>query len=91
MTSNSPSTHHRLVQGKIFSTTWSPDDPLTLAAAGSHGKLQIWDVGANTSVRKTLGSKLTEGGKALKERTSSGGGIIGVVNDDEGSDDAGDD
>lgn len=55
-----------------------------MAAAGSHGKLQIWDVGANTGVRKTLGSKLSEAGKILKEKES--GGIIGVASDDEGSD-----
>jgi periodic tryptophan protein 1 len=63
---------------------WSPDDPLTLAAAGSHGKLQIWDIGANAGVRKTLGSKVAQAGKILKEKESSGG-VIGVVSDDEES------
>lgn len=55
-----------------------------MAAAGSHGKLQIWDVGANAGVRKTFGSKLSEAGKMLRERQN--GGIIGVESDDEGSD-----
>ncbi|KAH9064006.1 hypothetical protein EDB87DRAFT_1601812, partial [Lactarius vividus] len=39
--------------GLVFSAVWSPDDPLTLAAAGSKAKLQIWDVGANFGARKT--------------------------------------
>jgi len=39
------------LNGKVFSTIWSPDDTLTLAAGGSAGKLQIWDIGANQNVR----------------------------------------
>lgn len=71
----------------MFSTVWSPDDPLTLAAGGSAGKLQVWDIGANQNVRKTLGAKLTEAGKALKEK--GGGGVVSVADDGEG--DSGDD
>ncbi|KAI0067268.1 WD40 repeat-like protein [Artomyces pyxidatus] len=67
--------------GKVFSTVFSPDDPLTLAAAGSKAKLQIWDVGANFGARKAFSSKLAEAGRALKEKAS--GGVIGVVDDDE--------
>ncbi|KAI0696447.1 WD40 repeat-like protein [Cytidiella melzeri] len=74
--------------GKVFSVAWSPDDPLTLAAAGSKAKLQVWDVGANAGARKALASKLAEGGRTLKERTS--GGVIGVASDDEDSVDDGD-
>nr|VWP00145.1 Uncharacterized protein [Ganoderma boninense] len=69
--------------GKVFSTSWSPDDPLTLAAAGSKAKLQVWDVGANAGARKVLGPKLAEAGRVLKEKQS--GGIIGVASDDEDS------
>lgn len=73
-------------KGKVFSTTWSPDDPLTLAAAGSKAKLQIWDVGANFGVRKAFGNKLYEAGKVLKEKENNeGGGVIGVESDDEES------
>jgi periodic tryptophan protein 1 len=72
-------------QGKVFSTIWSPDDALTLAAGGSAGKLQIWDAGANQNVRKTLGTKLTEMGKTWKEK--AGGGIIGVADDGDGDSD----
>jgi periodic tryptophan protein 1 len=64
---------------------------LTLAAAGSKAKLQIWDVGANFGVRKAFGTKLREAGRLLKEREEGkGGGVIGVVDDDEASEDEND-
>ena len=72
-------------QGKVFSTVWSPDDPLTLAAGGSAGKLQVWDVGANHNVRRTLGTKLAEAGRTPKEK--AGGGVVGVADDGEGDSD----
>ncbi|KAA1476216.1 WD40 repeat-like protein [Dentipellis sp. KUC8613] len=71
--------------GKVFSAVWSPDDPLTLAAAGSKAKMQIWDVGANFGARKAFGDKLAAAGRALREKTT--GGVVGVVDDDEGSGD----
>jgi periodic tryptophan protein 1 len=74
-------------QGEVFSAVWSPDDPLTLAAAGSKAKLQIWDVGANFGARKVFGARLAEAGGALKEKKN--GGVIGVANDED--DDEGDD
>jgi len=74
--------------GKVFSVIWSPDDPLTLAAGGSTSKLQVWDIGANHNVKKTLGSKLAEAGKTLKEKGGSGG-VIGVTDDGEGDTDDG--
>ncbi|PPQ68646.1 hypothetical protein CVT26_002930 [Gymnopilus dilepis] len=78
--------------GKVFSTVWSPDDPLTLAAAGSKAKLQVWDVGANFGVRKAFSAKLREAGKTLKEKEEGqGGGVIGVASDDEESDEGDED
>ncbi|KAF9560505.1 WD40 repeat-like protein [Agrocybe pediades] len=77
--------------GKVFSTVFSPDDPLTLAAAGSKAKLQIWDVGSNMGARKAFSGKLREAGKILKEKEENKGGVIGVASDDEESDDGGDD
>ncbi|KAF9778930.1 transducin family protein/WD-40 repeat family protein [Thelephora terrestris] len=71
--------------GKVFSTVWSPDDPLTLAAGGSAGQLQIWDIGANQNVRKTLSAKLTAAGKTLKEKES--GGVVSVADDGDGDSD----
>lgn len=73
--------------GKVFSTVFSPDHPLTVAAAGSKAKLQIWDVGANFGTRKAFASKLREAGRVLKEKEASQGGVIGVVSDNEESGD----
>jgi len=78
-----------LNQGEIFSAVWSPDDPLTLAAAGSKAKMQIWDVGANFGARKVFGPRLAEAGRTLREKTA--GGVIGIVDDAEDSDDGDDD
>jgi len=69
----------------VFSAVFSPDDPLTLAAAGSKAKLQIWDVGANFGAKKAFGNKLVEAGRILKEKEAGSGGVIGVVSDDEES------
>lgn len=69
--------------GKVFSAVFSPDDPLTIAAAGSKAKLQIWDVGANSGARRAFASKLSEAGRVLKEK--EGGGLVGLVDDDEAS------
>ncbi|CAL1716964.1 unnamed protein product [Somion occarium] len=69
--------------GKVFSVAWSPDDPLTLAAAGSKAKLQVWEVGANAGARKVLGPKAAAAGRMVKEKQS--GGVIGVATDDEDS------
>ncbi len=65
--------------------TWSPDDPLTLAAGGSKGKLQIWEAGATRSVRNAFKSKLTQIGKEIREKET--GGLIGVDDDESGSGD----
>lgn len=78
-------------QGKVFSTVFSPDDPLTVAAAGSKAKLQIWDVGANFGARKAFGAKLREAGRVLREREEGNGGVVGVASDDEESGDDADD
>ncbi|KAJ7455207.1 WD40-repeat-containing domain protein [Mycena galericulata] len=75
--------------GKVFSTVFSPDDPLTLAAAGSKAKLQIWDVGANFGARKAFGAKLREAGRVLREKEEGKdnvGGVVGVVDDADESD-----
>ncbi|KAF9467997.1 WD40-repeat-containing domain protein [Collybia nuda] len=78
--------------GKVFSTVFSPDDPLTLAAAGSKAKLQIWDLGANMGAKKAFGPKLREAGRILREKEAKeGGGVVGVASDDEESGDEIDD
>ncbi|KAJ7067208.1 WD40-repeat-containing domain protein [Mycena amicta] len=78
-------TSRELGVGKVFSVAFSPDDPLTLAAAGSKAKLQIWDVGANQGARKAFGAKLREAGRVLREREGGHGGVVGVQSDDEES------
>lgn len=79
--------------GKIFAARFSPDDPLTLAVAGSQGQLQIFNALSNLGVRKTFGDRL----KALSStqynlkldgsEPSRGDGIIRLENDDEDSED----
>ena len=84
-------TEHR-PQGKIFSTSFSPDDPLTLAAGGSKAKVQIWDVGANFGARKAFGPKIRAAGRELREREEKAGGtggLIGVASDNEDEDEDG--
>ncbi|KAJ3837927.1 WD40-repeat-containing domain protein [Lentinula raphanica] len=76
--------------GKVFSTAFSPDTPLTIAAGGSKGKLQIWDVGSNASARKALGRKLRVGGFG-EEKGKGGRDVIGLVSDGEESEDGNDD
>ncbi|CAE6409530.1 unnamed protein product [Rhizoctonia solani] len=78
-------TSRNLEVGKVFTVGFSPDDPLTLAAAGSKAKLQVWDIGANAGVRKSFGPRLPvrQGGW---ERNREGGGIVGVQSDNEESD-----
>jgi len=72
--------------GKVFSVTFSPDDPLTIAAAGSKAKLQVWEVGSNQGARRAFGPKLRAAGREVREK--EGDGVVGVHEDDES--DAGD-
>lgn len=69
------------MQGKVFTASWSPDDTLTIAAAGSKGLLQIWDVSANAGARRSLGEKIQAAGRPLRER--EGDGLVGVVDYDD--------
>lgn len=51
--------------------------------------MQIWDIGANAGVRRAFGPKLAAAGRELRER--AGEGVIGVQDDDEGSEGGGED
>jgi hypothetical protein len=79
------------LQGKVFALSFSPDTPLTLAAAGSAAKLQVWDLAANAGVRKAFGPRLRQAGREFRERKEgqANGGIIGIADDEEDSDDEG--
>ncbi|KAJ3008031.1 hypothetical protein HKX48_008807 [Thoreauomyces humboldtii] len=41
-------------QGKIFAATFSPDAPFAIAAAGSKGKVLVWNLEDNAGVRRTF-------------------------------------
>lgn len=47
-----------LEAGRVFSANFSPNDPMTIACAGSKGVLRIWDALSNVGVRKTFGDRL---------------------------------
>lgn len=78
--------------GKIFAATFSPNDPLTLAAAGSAGQLQVFNSLSNAGVRKSFGDRLS---KLVGEfnihlnptETSRADGIVRVQDDDDDDDD----
>ncbi|KAG7530649.1 hypothetical protein FFLO_04875 [Filobasidium floriforme] len=72
--------------GKVFTVGFSPDSPLTLAAAGSAAKVNIWEIGGNNSARSVFGPKLRAAGRELRDKPVANGGIIGVEDDDEDSD-----
>ncbi len=73
-------------QGKVFTLKWSPDSPLTLAAAGSQAKLQLWDVSTNSGARQAFGPRLRQVGKELAEAKKNSVGVIGVLDEEEESD-----
>ncbi|GAA5941813.1 WD40 repeat domain-containing protein [Sporobolomyces koalae] len=68
--------------GKVFSASFCPDDPTTLAVAGSKANLQLWDTSTNPGVRTVFGDRLKALGKDL---TKTGAGVVGLA--DEGDED----
>ncbi|GAA5971789.1 hypothetical protein JCM8115_004454 [Rhodotorula mucilaginosa] len=66
--------------GKVFSASFCPDDPTTLAVAGSKANLQIWDTATNPGVRSIFGDRLRALGKDLSK---TGAGLIGLADDNE--------
>ena len=75
----------RLGVGKVFSTTFAPDQEVSfrLAVAGSKGVVQIWDTSTNAAVRRTFASRL--GPSSLQEVVEER--MIRVAQDDSESDD----
>ena len=79
--------------GKVFSTLWSPNDPTTMAVAGSNAKLTVWDAWTNQGFRRIFKERvkglesmgLQEEGKRAKAK-----GIVSVDEDYE-PDSAGED
>ena len=42
------------MKGKVFATQFCPDSPFQLAAAGSEGKVFIWDLSSNAGIRNSF-------------------------------------
>ncbi|KAH8602586.1 WD40-repeat-containing domain protein [Bisporella sp. PMI_857] len=69
--------------GKIFSTSFAPDEEVgfRLAVAGSKGVVQIWDTSTNPAVRRAFADRVAPAEGEIKER------LVGVQNDESDSDD----
>jgi periodic tryptophan protein 1 len=72
-------------QGKVFSASFCPDDPTTLAVGGSQGSLQLWDSATNAGVRKAFGARLSELGKDASHKDSDG--LVRLADDDDEDED----
>ncbi|RAL66839.1 hypothetical protein DID88_007622 [Monilinia fructigena] len=68
--------------GKVFSTTFAPDEEVSfrLAVAGSKGVVQVWDCSTNPGVRRAFADRVAPISGEIKER------LVGVQNDSESED-----
>ncbi|CAG7973497.1 unnamed protein product [Penicillium olsonii] len=75
----------KLEVGKVFSTSFAPDQEVgfRLAVAGSKGSVQIWDSSTNAGVRRAFVSRIPDFANEVQERT------IGINVDEDSSDDEG--
>jgi len=71
--------------GKVFSTTFAPDQEVgfRLAVAGSRGAVQIWDTSTNAAVRRAFANRVAPVEGELEER------LVGVDEDSSDSEDEG--
>ncbi|KAF7959573.1 hypothetical protein EAE96_001189 [Botrytis aclada] len=69
--------------GKVFSTTFAPDEEVSfrLAVAGSKGLVQVWDCSTNPGVRRAFADRVAPVEGEIEER------LVGVQNDDSESED----
>ncbi|KAF8866442.1 WD40 repeat-like protein [Acephala macrosclerotiorum] len=69
--------------GKVFSTTFAPDEEVgfRLAVAGSKGIVQIWDTSTNPAVRRAFADRVAPVEGEIKER------LVGVEDDSSESED----
>lgn len=69
--------------GKVFSTTFAPDQEVAfrLAVAGSKGVVQIWDTSTNGAVRRTFADRVGPQDGEVKER------LVGISADSSESED----
>ena len=89
------------VQGKVFTTLFSPDDPTTVALAGSAARLQVWDAFSNTGFRRVFGDRLRstlgargDGAKsrsfAENSRRARGNGLVSTAPEEAGEEESDD-
>ncbi|KAI1947727.1 rRNA-processing protein [Ophidiomyces ophidiicola] len=76
----------KLEVGKVFSTTFAPDQEVSfrLAVAGSKGVVQVWDTSTNAAVRRAFASRL---GAAIVMSEAKEERLVGVARDDGGDSD----
>ncbi|PQE20826.1 hypothetical protein CJF32_00000067 [Rutstroemia sp. NJR-2017a WRK4] len=69
--------------GKVFSTTFAPDEEVSfrLAVAGSRGVVQVWDCSTNPGVRRAFADRVAPVEGEVKER------LVGIQDDSESEDD----
>lgn len=61
-------TSRDLEAGKIFTASFSPDEPLTIAAGGSGGEVKVWDALAARGVAGVFGARIREWAKRNGEK-----------------------
>ncbi|KAJ3131165.1 hypothetical protein HK100_006711 [Physocladia obscura] len=64
--------------GKVYSACFSPDDDLVVGVAGGAGKVVVWNLEGNPSVRRAVKGAESDGSSAKKEVTT--------VEEDDGED-----
>ncbi|KAF2835487.1 periodic tryptophan protein-like protein [Patellaria atrata CBS 101060] len=71
--------------GKVFSTTFAPDQEVgfRLAVAGSKGSVQIWDTSTNAAIRRAFANRVASSEVEVEER------LVSVKEDDSSSDEEG--
>ncbi|EGG09780.1 uncharacterized protein MELLADRAFT_34179 [Melampsora larici-populina 98AG31] len=69
--------------GKVFSVSFCPDEPATIAVAGSKASVQIWDLTTNNGVRSGFRDRLKQftNFNVDEERTVGKGGVISVADE----------
>jgi len=79
--------------GKVFSVSFCPDDPTTVAVAGSKASLQIWDLATNNGVRSVFRDRFKQCAPLVDWDARKPLGTDGVlaVRDDDPDDDQDDD
>ncbi|KAH9813874.1 WD40-repeat-containing domain protein [Melampsora americana] len=69
--------------GKVFSVSFCPDEPATIAVAGSKASVQLWDLTTNNGVRSGFRDRLKQftNFNVDEERTVGKGGVISVADE----------